>query len=247
MFLNPQDDKYWINRPLTDEKRDWQNQGENWVEDYNLSTDHPHRIEIIKAIISLSPVESVLEIGCNAGPNLKKISYAFTGIQLAGIDVNYDAIQIAKKYLPHAILGIGSAIEDYDFYDRSFGITICDAVLMYVPPEYIGKAAEEINRVTRKGIILCEWHDESEEGVVKDFHWARNYEKIFKRYGWELKNIKKITKEIWPSENWIKNGYIYVFHRPFQTSNKNFLKKQAGRSGNGLRMNLPSLSGSTTH
>ena len=68
-----QNHTYWEQRALTDEKRDWEEKGENWIQDYILSVNHPHRDVILKGLQTFGKIESVLEIGCNTGPNLKRI------------------------------------------------------------------------------------------------------------------------------------------------------------------------------
>ena len=207
-----QDHKYWEQRSLLDQKRDWDKRSENWIEDYRNSIDHPHRWEIIKELIKLAPFESILEIGCNAGPNLAKINYSFPNLKLAGIDANYDAIRIAKKWLPKAHLQVGNISEGLNLKDKEYDILLSDAVLIYIPPDNIEKVFEEIDRVTKKAVILIEWFDESILGSVKDFHWARNYTIILETLGFTVFS-RKLTKEEWPSFNWEKNGHLFVATR----------------------------------
>lgn len=45
-------------------------QGSNWAKGYCESADHPHRQLLLERILAYAHLESVLEIGCNTGPNL---------------------------------------------------------------------------------------------------------------------------------------------------------------------------------
>jgi hypothetical protein len=69
---------------------------------------------------------------------------------------------------------------------------------------------KELDRVARTGMILIEWHDDdSILGTVKNWHWCRNYEKILKPMGYDIKTIK-ITKDKWPDQSWVQHGLITI-------------------------------------
>ena len=220
--MKPEDKLYWINRPDNDSRRDWIYNSADWIEDYWASKSHPHRESLLQAIGSLHPFESVFEIGCNCGPNLSLIRERFTYLEdcnLYGIDVNYQAISAAKKRMPNVNFKV--AMATHIPIDYMFDLVLADAVLMYLSPDEIKAAILEIDRITKKAVILVEWHDsKSIKGVIKDYHWARNYEKIFKKLGYNVKKIKLTEKE-WPSKNWIKNGYIYIAVRQSLISKTN--------------------------
>lgn len=209
------DAKYWIDRELDDPKRDWEKDTPNWVADYRGSTNHPHRKLILDEIKRLKP-KSLLEIGCNAGPNLIRIKQEFPDVKLAGIDPSNYAIDEAKTAV-EADLKIG-LVQEIPFQEQ-FDVVLCDAVLMYVPDVEIYHVMNEIDRVAKKAVIIVDWHDESELGRVKDFHWARNYAKLMNDIGFEVETIK-LTEETWPSKSWMKHGYVYVCRRLSQTSEK---------------------------
>ena len=201
----PQDTWYWENRPKDDKKRDWEVRGSNWVEDYKKSINHPHR-EYLVDILHAHPCESLLEVGANAGPNLHLFHEEFPKMNLAGID----ASRLAAFYgsTDEVPIRVGNVLK-IPYADKSFDCVLADAVLMYVPPEEIRDAMREICRVAKKHVILVEWHDESVEGVVKDFHYARNYTKHLEYYGFEVEMIK-ITPVEWNTQTWYTNGYYYL-------------------------------------
>lgn len=203
-----EDAKYWENRPINDKRKDWRNGAGSWIDEYVQSVDHPHRDCIIHALKSLEPFESVFEIGCNAGPNLLKIreEYGFK-VDLFGCDVNEDAIERAdlqnEMFMVEVEPGDNLAIDD-----KNIDIMLCDAVLMYADPKSMRKIAKEIDRVTKKGIILVEWWSSKDE--LKDHHWARYYPDYFPNFYLE----KWLTmRGIWNSKNWEENGSISVFRR----------------------------------
>lgn len=203
---------YWRNRSLYDSRKDWHDES-SWIDGYWNSKDHPHRQLIVSALRNVE-FNSVLEVGCNAGPNLALIrrSFELADYNIGGVDVNLDALEKGKSELPGLEWCEGS-VDELPFLDKTWDVVIADAVLMYVEPERIEKAIEEMVRVARKGLILVEWHDKSVLGKVKDFHWARNYEKLLADRGLEVEKIK-ITKDHWPTKTWEENGYLYTAKFP---------------------------------
>ena len=201
----PQTKMYWVDRPNSDRKMDRNKESKNWIEDYKNSVNHPHRKKTLEILRRLEP-SSLLEVGANCGPNLALIQAAFPHMTLKGIEPSRQAAFAGATEEYDILIGDASHLP---FGIGAFDCVLADAVLMYVPPEEIRDAMREICRVAKKHVILVEWHDESVEGVVKDFHYARNYTKHLEYYGFEVEMIK-ITEEMWPTEKWVNNGYYYV-------------------------------------
>ena len=202
-----QDAKYWANRPLNDKDRDWKTTGENWIEDYILSTDHPHRQLIVDALKELPIPVGILEMGCNAGPNLMNLRAEFPETQLAGFDVSEQAIEKAKEFLPNVILKVGD-LRNIPFEDKSFDVGIADASLMYISPKEINQALDEIDRVIRKTLVIVERVSEKEEN--NGYIWSRNYPKLLEKRGYQVKTIK-LDENTWPhSRGWQEKGFVIV-------------------------------------
>lgn len=147
-------DEEWATRHLDD--------GEDWIEGYWKSRDHPHRAFLLDKICEFSPIHSVLEIGCASGPNLYNIAKKFPDAEIRGIDVNPMAVQKGNEWfrqegLSNVKLEVGKAQDLKRFPDKSFDVAFTDAVLIYVPPEEIRQVAREMLRIGRV-LVLNEWH-----------------------------------------------------------------------------------------
>jgi len=207
-----QDTSYWINRPLDDKERDWKYNEADWITDYVASAEHPHRDLIVEALKKFPSLGGILEVGCSAGPNLIRLQTVFPENQLAGIDVNNEAIERAKANLPKPILKVGSVFE-IPFGDKEFDCILLDAVLMYVGPNEIEKAINEIDRVAKRIVIMVERFNNSILGQETGHVWGRNYLHLLSEKGFNVEMVK-ITKETWPeSPNWQKYGRIFIAHR----------------------------------
>lgn len=202
---------YWKNRKLDDSRRDWEHESPTWVSGYWGSQAHPHRKLIVEAFERLGVSNSVLEVGCNCGPNLQQIRNKFPNIEVFGVDISEEAIKEAGNCMP-GNFQVGSVI-DISLPDGSVQVVLADAVLMYIGPEEIEKAISEITRVSGDAVIICDWFDKSELGVVKDGHWARDYSKLLEKQGFLETEKHKLTEEEWPNKKWATNGYVSVYRR----------------------------------
>jgi ubiquinone/menaquinone biosynthesis C-methylase UbiE len=188
------------------------------IKEYQEGRNHLHRQLLIRKIESYFPVSSILEIGCNCGPNIFLLAKKFPKVEIYGIDINPLAIQIGKEFLTkegisNVKLLVGKADELNQFQDKSFDIVFTDAVLMYVGPDKIKKVIKETARIAKKVLIFTEWHYKEQKGLgAYDPHfglWKRNYLDLLRDFFSEDQiYISKIPEELWPNENWQKFGYL---------------------------------------
>src|SRR5258708_2054424 len=87
-----------ICQPTESLKGRWQTQDRSypdqwWLKQYWNSTDGSHRDGIITALDRVGDFESVLEIGCNTGPNLRRIHQHWPRMDLLGMDIHPGAIR----------------------------------------------------------------------------------------------------------------------------------------------------------
>ena len=172
----------------------WRTRKIDWVEAY-WTPEHCHRGQLMDVLNALE-FDSVLELGCGAGANLSNLKDKY----IAGIDINVDAIDTAKRMLPHGMFKVGMA-EDLDYPDKVIDLILTDACLIYVPPEKIKATVKEMLRVARKYIVCCEWDNDKN---IFDGHWVYSYSKLFRDY-----EIKKTKIENWAG-GWAKYGQIIV-------------------------------------
>lgn len=206
--MTPQNTSFWETRPQTDEHKDWLYDGE-WIEGYQKSVAHPHRQKTLEILKTLTPFETLLEIGCSAGPNLKLIHEEFPRVNLVGIDPNEASVEAAHAFVPSA----GVIIDDVrrmQFGMKSFDVVLADASLMYVEPDEIRAVMDSIALIAKKAVVIVERCTDSKYGSVAGGVWGRDYEMLLKERGFKV-NKEKMTEELWPgSPNWAKYGYFLV-------------------------------------
>ena len=207
MKTTRQHQKHWEERKI-----DWQQSYLDGIDPVSAQPmwNHPHRNVIVGALSSF-PWISLMEVGCGAGANLKKILHHFSNKQLVGIDVNKDAIEVASKNFIGGIFKVGS-VEEIPASDESVDVVLSDATLIYVGPGRIRKVMRELGRVTRRKLVLCELHEES--------MWKRwlyrfrtgynvyNYKELLDELGAYDVQMVKIPKNVWPGDPWARFGYV---------------------------------------
>lgn len=161
----------------------WRGRSYGW-EEYLQTHDHPHR-RFITHILSQIQWVSLVEIGCGSGPNLVNIVKNLKGRQVGGIDINPEAIRVAKKTFQGGHFKAGDA-KDILMSDKSCDVSLTDAFLIYIGPARIKKYLAEIKRITRNYIVLCEYHEAS--------FWRRQWLRIFS--GRHAYNYKQLLSQL---------------------------------------------------
>ena len=159
-----------------------------WTKTSLESKDLPHREHITSIIASFDSVQSVLEIGCAAGPNLRLLREKLPSAYLSGIDINKQAIKVANNYFASInddkVNFFARKADQLDeFQNKSFDVVFSQAVLVCIPPTRIYKVISEMIRLSSNVIIFNEYHsDGADEGFFDNGRWVYDYYKIIKKY-----------------------------------------------------------------
>lgn len=203
----PQDTTFWKTRPSTDAHMDWPYTEKDWIKGYEESVKHPHRAKIIE-ILKDHEWESLLEIGCSVGPNLKLIHQAFPKARLYGIDPNKQSVERAQSFVDAAVRegDVRNLMSENVKYD----VILADASLMYVTPAEIRGVMDAIAVSAKKLVIIVDRYNQSKLGKVTGGVWGRDYRHLLRERGFTTAVIF-MTKDDWPtSPNWVKHGRYFV-------------------------------------
>lgn len=148
-----------------------QTRGAQW-DVYWQSLNAPHRDAIVRALSTLPPFESLLEVGCGPGVNLYRILEAFPDADLTGIDVSEEAVDngMARFGAPDAAYlyeGAGrvalcpAPIPDALSPDAMPALAPVDVALScyacaYVAPQRLHETLSGMARLARQAIVLAE-------------------------------------------------------------------------------------------
>lgn len=192
--------------------------GSQWAHSYRETIHHPHRRLLLAAIADFAPLHDILEVGCNAGPNLYLLAQSFPAARLNGLDINPRAIEVGQRWLREAAvcnveLAVGKADDLSRFGDRSMDLVFTDALLMYIGPDKIGKVLDEMLRVTRKGLVCVEWHrpatDTAASSYYYDAHWVHSFDALLsQRVPQATFRITRLPYEAFGDAGWGQFGAI---------------------------------------
>jgi ubiquinone/menaquinone biosynthesis C-methylase UbiE len=216
-------EQHWAKRHLR-KGNDWANpryagSPDEWVMSYWESRDHSHRRTLVDKIAARYPFTSILEIGCNCGPNLYLLAKRFPDVNITGIDINPRAIEkgrelLASEGITNVELIVAKADELGRFPDKSFDVVFTDATLIYIGPDKIAGVLQELLRVTRKTLVLMEMQPRHRNKTDKsdEYHlglWLRDYRALLQQFipvgGIR---ISPVTKDIWDETGWNESGAI---------------------------------------
>ncbi len=176
------------------------NHEEFWNQYASEAVSH-YNEELAKFIRDLAvslKVQSVLEVGCSAGNDLKLFSKDF---DVNGIDRNEFAIKKARENLPDFKFKVGSIL-GLPYEDSSVDFVFTRNVLNYVQHSDMRKSFGELFRVSRKYILNIELFSEDEAQIGEDpIMWGRNAYKDWSDF--KVKTISNVDmhEEIDPKKS----------------------------------------------
>ena len=118
---------------------------------------------------SLPGVQSILEIGCGTGIDLRLFSDSF---QLHGIDPNDHALEIGRKQLPNVNFQKGD-ITKLPFDDSSIDFVFTHGLMNYLEDDVLENGIAEMFRISKKWIMHCEKYKKVEKQIDEN-HKFRN-------------------------------------------------------------------------
>jgi ubiquinone/menaquinone biosynthesis C-methylase UbiE len=125
------------------------------------SAERRERLEIDRVIQVCSQggtLASLLDIGTGSG--LFAEAFGKAGVEIAGVDINPEMIEAARRHLPGGKFAVASA-EKLPFADASFDATFFGVVFHEV--DDYAKALQEAFRVSRHSTFVLEWQHKQEE------------------------------------------------------------------------------------
>ena len=138
--------------------------------------ERPARIDTWRKILPAG-VTRALEVGCNVGWNLTYL--ARLGVpELVGIEPQTYAVERARRRSTEYAVLPGAAYE-LPFRDNWFDLAFTSGVLIHIGPADLGRALDELYRVSRRWIIAIEYDHANEVEIEYRGHagalWKRDH------------------------------------------------------------------------
>lgn len=116
-------------------------------------------------VLSVIEPQSVLEVGCNVGGNLRSLAGLLGPENVAGVDVNEAALAALTEAEP-LIRTVLTPARSLPFEDSAFDLVFTTGVLIHQPPESLPLVIDEIVRCAARFVVCGEYFAESAEALA---------------------------------------------------------------------------------
>lgn len=165
-----------------------------WAGDFGSEYTRRNRVEWEKRVpfwrmmLQITQARSVLDVGCNAGWNLRAIRAIDKDIWGVGVDVNNRAVVEARTEGLDAVVIPVSGIAIH--FPAVFDIVCTSGVLIHVAPARLQEAMQNIVDASKRWVLAVEYESDKEEEVVyrgnTDRLWKRPFGKLYQAMGLEV-------------------------------------------------------------
>ena len=175
----------------------WENEFGNEYIDRNID-DSLLKSNIVlfsKVLKYTSPINSVIEFGCNVGLNLDAITFLKPRIELTGVEINKKACEVLKN-------------KGLNFYNESFlsqtdfgsyDLTFTKGVLIHINPDKLKLAYEKLFAHSKKYILIVEYYNPTPVSL----EYRGQKDKLFKR------DFAGEILDIYPEVKLLNYGFTY--------------------------------------
>ena len=163
-------------RELTEQETFWQGEFGNQYVDRNIGQPlvAANLALFAKALTRIGHIDSLVELGTNAGNNLQALRQLLPRCELFGVEINASACAAAQA-LGIAHIWHGSL---FDFpRERTFDLTLSKGVLIHLAPELLPAAYAQLYELSQRYILIAEYYNPTPVEVP----YRGNSGKLFKR------------------------------------------------------------------
>ncbi|MDR6609659.1 pseudaminic acid biosynthesis-associated methylase [Pseudomonas synxantha] len=163
-------------RELTEQETFWQGEFGNQYVDRNIGQPlvAANLALFAKALTRVGCIDSLVELGTNAGNNLQALRQLLPRCELFGVEINASACAAAQA-LGIAQIWHGSL---FDFpRERTFDLTLSKGVLIHLAPELLPAAYAQLYELSQRYILIAEYYNPAPVEVP----YRGNSGKLFKR------------------------------------------------------------------
>lgn len=107
--------------------------------------------ETILSYVELTKPKSILDVGCGEGLVMKKIREKYDDINITGLDISKENLDVSKILNPDAKLVLGD-IYSLPFENDSFDLVVCTEVLEHLKEP--NTALKEVRRVSNLNLVI---------------------------------------------------------------------------------------------
>lgn len=177
-------------------------QQEAWSGDFGNSYTERNRVSwqsrvpFWGQILNLTKPETVLEVGCNAGWNLRALRALDPRLFLAGVDVNQNALQEAKE--AGFTVAAMAAADVGDTFEDAYDLVFTAGVLIHIPSMQLKRVMSSIMKASHRYVLAVEYAAAEETEIVyrgqHDLLWKRPFGRLYELLGLKMVDSGFLTE-----------------------------------------------------
>jgi pseudaminic acid biosynthesis-associated methylase len=184
----------------TDQEAFWAGDfGQGYIERNNAPQLIAANTALFQKILHKTPgIRSVAELGCNIGLNLVALNQINRDLALTGYEINAEAAQQARSHGLAEII-CTTVIEPLDG-EQAYDLTFTKGVLIHIQPDALNAAYDNLYRLSRRYIMVCEYYNPTPVSIGYRGHEDRLFKRDFAGELIDLYGLKLID-------------YGFIYHR----------------------------------
>lgn len=147
------------------------------------------RVPFFERMLLRTQARSWLDVGCNAGWNLRALRAVDPGLHLTGVDINVQALAEAREAGFDVRVALADEITDV-LGLRCAEVVVTSGVLIHVAPEDLLRTMTTIRDASTEFVLCVEYPADEETEVEYRGHagklWKRPFGKLYQALGMEL-------------------------------------------------------------
>lgn len=163
----------------TEQERFWAGEFGNDYIDRNTGERMVTRSVVFwsRVLARLPKLNSVIELGCNAGLNLQALNRIDPSIDLVGYEINETA---AEKCRSHGIARVeqGTILDPIN-EPAKFDLSFTRGVLIHINPDYLDRVYENLHTLSRRYVLVAEYYNPSPVAIGYRGHEDRLFKRDF--------------------------------------------------------------------
>lgn len=147
------------------------------------------RVPLLRRLIEQTEASSFLDVGCNAGWNLRALRSIDSSLEMSGVDVNHEALEQCVAEGFDVVNAPATEIVD-TFGPHAAQMVITSGVLIHIPPEQLVDTMQAIIAASSQYVLAIEYDAPTQVEVEYRGHagrlWKRPYGAIYQQLGLSL-------------------------------------------------------------
>ena len=147
------------------------------------------RVPFFQHILEETSARAFLDVGCNAGWNLRALRHISAEFEMSGVDINHDALTVAAGHGFDVVNAPASEIVE-TFGPESAEMVITSGVLIHIAPADLRTVMEAIVACSSHWILCIEYEAQQEEAIDYRGHanrlWKRPFGQLYQDLGLSL-------------------------------------------------------------